>query len=196
MALDVYMIVVAGNLCGQPVENVLHYRSTGTAVPNPQVIAADVASAWDATVQPNFVACLPDNYTLVGWKCKRINNGGGPTVVRFPAGPVVGTRPSSANDSAVGPLIVISYSNGVRFFAGRIFLPGIGDADIDNNQMVAALLTALDTLNATLTANLVGASDNYDFVVWSPTHANSFDILALTPSTKIGVQRRRLVPSF
>lgn len=196
MAADVYQLIIGGTLCGQPVENVLHYQDTATADPNPQTKAAHLEAGWSAAMLAAWLNVCPSNYDLIGYKCKRVNNGGGPNVTLIEAPGSVGSEPSAANDSCVGPVIIASYTDTVRWFAGRIFLPGIGDGEIDNNVFGPAVLANLAVINGLWSTPIANGGDTFNFVIWSPTKNDAFVPVAFTVSNRVGTQRRRLVPTF
>jgi len=192
---DIYTLIVGGTLCGQPLENVLHfYPTTG---PPADAIAGgiDLNTQWAAAVQAAWLAVHPDNYTYLGVKSRRCNTGGGPTLGLLAAAGTMGGRGSSASDSAIGPVIIAPFLAIGRWRTAKIFINGVGDDDLDNNTFSAALLAALDALITILHAPLAGGALGWQYCDYdAPDTANP--LLNLGVSVKPGVQNRRLRPVF
>lgn len=196
MANDVYQLIVGGNVARQQVENVLHFEQAVVADPDPQIRAQNCVEAFVANWQAAWVACLPLNYLLQGFKCKRINNGGGPTYVAIAVGGTAGTWASNANESVVSPVIVVPYSDGVRWHAGRVFLPGVGDSAIDDGVYDPVFITTVIALQTLMLAPSTSGGDSFEYAIWSPKNHVSYIPHTMHLSLKPGVQRRRLVPTF
>lgn len=200
---DVYSLVIFANCCNQPVENVLHFRDDNSNGTTPQIQAEDLVTIWEADFESEWLDCLPDNYELIGYKARRVNNTGGPTFQKPKTGN--GTR-GDAGSSALGPCVISSYYDGTNWRSGRIFLPGIAEADITNNQPAAGLVAAVAALEVPLLAPQTGggAPSTMQYCIFKPsappnqTNGAGFYFFPVqaTFSGKMGVQNRRLRPTF
>jgi len=196
MANDVFQLIIGGNVAGQPVENVLHFTNGGTLT-DPINQAVELNDAFEEDVMDAWLDVLPENYAIMGTKAKQVNNGGGPTVAKIQPAFTLGHRVGNADTSAVGPVLLIPYQNGPRWFTGRIFLPGVSQEDIDNNQLDAALITAIGALNTILVAPFAfGAGTNFEYGIYLSDADVFKDADAISISSKPGLQNRRLRPVF
>lgn len=140
---DVLQLQVLGATAGQPVANFFHYKSSvEEAETNPLKESQAFIEAWDTKLRVLYLAMLPDDYVLHGYKCRRVNNTGGPTAAK----PVAdnGTRGENAIASGTGPLIVGSFYTGTKWKTSRCFVPGVAVGDLVGNAFDAALITAVE----------------------------------------------------
>lgn len=200
MANDAYQLIIGANLAGQPVENVLHFDSGVEASPNPEDVNQLLQDAWDADFETPFLACLPDNYTVIGYKIRRVNNGGGPALVTIAAAATTGARGADAEDSAIGPCLISSFNNGVNWRTGKIFLPGVAAGDVVNNVIQAALIAAINTLIVEIEGPHVQGGSTFQYAVFAKQGGFAtkapFIPANTSLSVKLGVQGGRLKPIF
>ena len=193
MAQDVFQIRVISQAAGQIAENVFNYQAlTGTPVTDPATTAESIIGQWQAHCESDFLAVLPNDATLIGYKCKRINNGGGPNAM-VPMGSA-GMGTGATIDTSTGPCLLFSYSNGVRYFSGRSFVPFLQEGAYLGNEIQAGYQTLVGAFLSDLAIHLAISAINYALVVWSRKHATSFTVQGQDISIKPGTQRRRLVP--
>jgi hypothetical protein len=195
MANDVHQLVIASNVATQFCETVLNFQTTVTGAAQPGVDSNDLISAWRTHVESLWLACLPNDYEAFGYKCKRVNNTGGPVEMK-PITPVSGTRSSVSSTSAVGPVILTSYLEGTKHRSGRIFMPGVATDDMTENVFDATLVTALLALIAELFTPFAGPLHNWQYGIWSRKHLLFHPPEVMDLSQKPGVQDRRLKPIF
>lgn len=200
MADDVYSVTFFGNVAGQPTNNVLHFANDQVAAANPILVANEIMDALgDGTVAgtytKEYLDCLPDNFFFLGMKCRRVNNGGGPTVSRVLAN-VPGNRASSADVSGVGPVgLYHAPLVGGVWRTGKIFFPGVSIDDVSLNAFTGTLITAIQVFLALAEVALaLATAGNAIQVVWSKLAADGLTILDTSNSLKVGTQRRRYVP--
>lgn len=194
---DIYTLIVGGNLCNQPVENVLHFHCTTPTPSDPIVQADDLNTLWDSVVSAAWINVHPDNYFYIGTKTRRCSSLGGPTLGKLQPAGTSGARGSDASDSAIGPVVIAPYNLGGRWATAKLFINGAGDDDLDNNVFSNGLLTALDALITILEAGLTGMTSSFEYCAFRTAPTDTYAPLAnLGVSVKPGVQNRRLRPVF
>lgn len=183
----------------QPGMNVLHFfANVGVGVTDVDSITQDAIGAFVVDLESLWRDVLPEDVQIVGYKGRRVSPSGGPTVI-VPASGVFGTRTGHFSAGSVGPCVIASYMQGDGDWrAGRIFLPGVSEADIQENQFDATLITALDALYDELLDFHVGpvVSQSWEYCIYSRTHNEFSGVEALTTSGRPGTQRGRLKPAF
>lgn len=197
MANDIYSLQMYYRFGGQPGMNVLHMESPLTSSTQPDDDARELIEGWIADIQDDWLACLCAGVTLIGYKARRVNNGGGPTVTQ-PISGAVGTRTGFFSAGAIGPCIVVGYNTGTRWRSGRIFLPCVSESDIETDVFSAGLLTALDTMCVHLTDSpmFTTADGAWEYGIWSSVHETFSEAETAGVSGKPGVQNRRMKPAF
>lgn len=193
MANDVYRLVILGSSAGEFFENVLHYKSNETSGADPTAAAISLINQWRDTVESAMADVMAADTSLVGYKCKRINNGGSPTI-SVPITPVPGTVAGTSATSATASLLLLPFIRAAKFFTGKIFIPGLAESRLEGNALNGAQVTALGTLISALLSTLTITPFSYDIVVWSRTVSLPFVPFDIVISNKVGIQRRRLLP--
>jgi len=191
---DCYALQLFFAMPKQPAECIIHYRDELLGSANPQSDANDLLAQWQIANGALFMACVPDSVTLIGIKCKRVNNTGGPNV-QVPLN-VAGGRAGEMSTTGIAPVLTYPYTNGARWFAGRIFLPGVSEDDIAENVYDPALVVALDAYKDASILGFVGATRTWSPCIWSPTHSTWYGINTVSISGKPGIQNRRMKPTF
>jgi len=199
MANDVFSMEVPGTAAGEPTSCILHYeRTSGTSdimttlSDLTNVFNADISTAWqDATAQ---------NYSILGTKVRRVNNGGSPTMA-VPTGGAPGTIAHDGVDAATGAALLFYYASDptVKFpaghtVAGKCFIPFAPATYITANALTAPYITALNNLINAIKGSHVQGGQTFDFVVWSKKFTKAFGPFDLVVSGKVAIQRRRLLP--
>jgi len=195
MALSVYQLTILGNLGGQFVENLVHVESdTETGTENPVSHAQAAIIAWRSAIESAFMDTLPTDYDLIGYKCKRVNNGGGPMVAQ-PVGSTPGTRTGVLVEQAAGPCVIFPYSHAGAFHTGRLFLAGVTATDCIDGAIQPALAGNVGVLAGLLNSTFDdGTGHAFNFVIWQRKFSLAIGPLLGTVSLKVGIQRRRLTP--
>lgn len=197
MANDVYQLNVIGVVGPQYCENVLHWDAVTAAGMNAQTFAQDLINTWISSVQASFVACLPTDYKIHGYRCRRLNNTGG-IAYQKAITPVAGTRSGSSTASGIGPVLLAPYYDSAathpKWRTGRLFFPGVASGDLTSDVFLGTLLTAINTFGTALLSGLSGAQSIYNFTVWSRKETHSYIPSTLEISLKVGTQRRRYTP--
>lgn len=192
MANDVYQLIIVGNCAGEFFETVQHYESGVSGGIDPAGSALHLIDGFQANVETSLQGVLAEDVNITGYKAKRVNNGGGPTVLR-PIVAVPGTIVSTSATSGTAAVIVSRYSQGGRWRTGRWFLPGIPESVLTGNQFSAGYITdvaALIAANQTFTET----GSTFTFGVWARKTSTFFAPTYVALSPKPGIQRRRLLP--
>lgn len=192
MANDVIQLVIVGNSGGEFWECVQHWQTSVDSGADPvgeadQLIQGFIDSAMDAMSDIQSV----DTF-ISGFKAKRVNNTGGPTVMR-PLVPVPGAVAGEQINSASGYCIVSRYEHAAAWKSGRFFIPGIPETFIDGNHFTAPAIAAVATFIGAM-GSFSSGGFGFTYGTWSGKfnlfHAPTYIAL----SSKVGIQRRRLLP--
>jgi len=108
MANDVYLLAAHYNIGNQPGMNVWHFRANEDASEQPDYAAEQLILGWKATLETPWLLCLPADVECIGYKARRVNNGGGPTVVK-PQAASPGDRTGHFSAGAIGPCLIWGY---------------------------------------------------------------------------------------
>jgi len=194
MANDVLQLVIAGRVAGQFWESVQHYQSNVDTGPNPVGLATNLIAGWRANVEGAFADCLATDADIIGYKAKRVNNGGGP-VVMTPIAAFSGSFTGTSATSATAGVVITAYQHLMKWHAGRWFLPALSEDALDGNEFDASYI---GVVNAFIAANVSFASGGKTFSsgVWSRKFALFFTGAYQGLSQKPGIQKRRLLPSL
>lgn len=200
MARDIYQLAIHYNVGPQRALNVLHFAEDTENTPNPDVMAHACIAGFVTDLQPNWLACLTESTAIIGYKARRINNGGGPGIA-VAAPTLQGTRTGHMSAGAVGPCLVWSYKQlDDDWKAGRTFLPGVSEADIDDNvfsdDLIEAIQDLFELMLAVPATHTTSPVANFEFGIYSGKFNTFSGCEAATLSGKPGIQNNRLKPSF
>lgn len=200
MAMDVYELEIIGETAGEYNECIPAFQGAAANSTTPLTDAAALIAAFVATWQVNWLACLAQDYSLAGYKCRRVNNTGGPnaTTVSPPAttGGVVGT--SCPQQTA--QLFTGSYFNAggapARWRVGRINLPSVPESGYTAPAYTDAQIILQNVLLAQMNATL-GSSPAGPFTmgVWSRKQTKFFSAM-WDVSLLVGTIKKRLHPAL
>lgn len=192
MANDVYQLITRGRLNGEFWETVQHYRSGVASASDPVTAASHLVAGYRAAVESTLADAQSMDAEVTGYSCKRVNNGGSPTVM-VPIVPVQGTVNSQSVNAATAYLIVSEYAVDGRFRTGRWFIPGLPEDYEDGNSYTAdAIAAAAAVIGAN--ASFSNGGDTFTWGVWGRTSGTFFSPSYAHLSSKLGIQRRRLLP--
>lgn len=200
MGRDVYSLGIFYAIGPQPGMNVLHFAEDTEESENPDVNAQGCIAGFMEEIEEAWLATIPADTRILGYKCRRVNNGGGPGISQ-PRPGVTGTRTGVFSVSGIGPVHVWSYQKlAGGWAAGRTFVPGVSEDDVNENQFDDNLITACQDLHELLLAVPCFSTTtpvlNFEFVIYSPTHDTISGVEAAGVSGKPGVQNRRMKPTF
>lgn len=192
MANDVYELIILGTCADEFFECVQHYESGVSGAPNPVAVASNLIAAWKLGSESAMADLMGDDSAITGYKSKRVNNGGSPTVM-LPQTPVAGTIASTSATSATASCIVSSYSQGAKYRTGRMFIPGLPISELDGNSFSAGHIGNAATF-VTTSASIANGGQTFTFGVWARKTSTFFVPAYRALSPKPGIQRRRLLP--
>jgi len=192
MANDVHQLIAAGFLNGQHFELVQHFEANVASSADPVIGSNNLISGFQGSVEQPMLDLCSDELTIIGYKAKRVNNGGGPTVM-VPQSAVPGNEGSQSLPSAMAYLFTNRYPQAGKWRAGHLFLPGIPETfSQDNGYTAGAIALAATFLTAILSFSDGGIG--YTWGTWAGASNTFFPPSYSALSPKIGVQRRRLIP--
>jgi hypothetical protein len=184
------------------VQNTLHFSLTDVAELDPLTTAKGLALAFQTTLQAAWLNCFAADYSLLGYSCKRIFDGGGPTY-NLATPTVVGSVTGMSDASLMGGMLQGLYVDPITFKYRqvRITMPGAPSAYIEGSQLSADYIAALALVAGLLGSTLTGADTN----VWQfcgfkrKNEAHAAMVLSLIDvrySLHIGIQRKRARPQL
>jgi hypothetical protein len=200
-ANDIYQLNVIGSVGKQYVENVLHYNVTAPPMPDDELVtAAAIITAWVGSVQSSYLACLPTDYLLAGYKCKRIKPVGGNTIVQVD-GVSVGTQTGASVTSGQAPLFAFPVANAGlphrQYNTAKLFLPAMTAGTVLGDIIIPAFLTAMGSFITQVIASLaLGGTGSVQYGSYSKGLGTLKTITVGSPSLTLGTQRRRLRPAL
>jgi hypothetical protein len=206
MSAEVYEWVLSGVLGGQFVQTVQHVAVDRVGTPTAYAMARLLALTF--ADESNLIAlmcgCLPTDYHPTSIRVKRVLPTGGPTCIVLAGvfATSAGVRTGSISSAQVNPVIVwIPTDHPAK--TGRLFLPGVSEADIDEMQLVSGLVTAINDLCTFYQQDQPINDSSEEFhgcvlrkhvVSGHTVPLEGDDIEAGYVSPLIGTQRRRLHP--
>jgi len=189
---DVFQLVIHGTCAGELFENVQHWQSSITSSSDPVSLAAELITAFRASAEGPMLDMMSGDTFITGYKCKRVNAGGSPTVM-LPITPVAGTASGTSATSSTATCIVTRYSQAGKWRSGRWFVPGLSEDELTGNTFSAGQLTAANTFIAAMGV-MVATLSTWTFGVWAGKTSTFFPPVYIAPSPKVGIQKRRLLP--
>lgn len=163
---DVYQLSVDSTLFGVAMTNVhLFQQTTPDGVDPP---AVDLIEAFQADIKTSLLACVTDDFALVGFRAIRVFPGATQVVTQNDSS--AGTILGEACPANVAGLSSFYAMNGAKRLVGRSFQSGIQESSV-----VAGLLdSALRVLFVTYLTNLIitindGDEPNFIKVLRDPT---------------------------
>lgn len=200
-ASDVFQMSIVYTAGGQYMESVTHFLSSLTDSTHPQADALSLATAWHSSVESDMLGCWYSDVTLLGYRSKRVNNGGGASAVLIaPAGTVgtYGSGPGMPTSRQCALLEMDYYDNLAtlpRWRQGRICMGGVPSpfwADdvwtTDARNAYSAFITAF---NVTL-----GSSPNFRIGIWSRKNSQLWGPTGWELSGRMGYLKRRTKPTL
>lgn len=194
-------LTITGIIAGQFAQNVLHFFvSTSTDI-NAYALASGLAVAFHTDHWDFYKDCLPSDYIASSIRVKKIATadvpGGGPTYTKtVDVAGDTGTRVGTVGVSSACPILIAPFSNGIKNVTGKIYLPGLAEADVAENHLSDSLIGAVVSLADHLIEHCDAAvwGGSYAWRLLSPSQNNLFPPMAGGVSATIGNLRRRNVP--
>lgn len=190
---DIYRVAIEGKMFANDVVNVVHWR-TNTSVGTVESEVAALGVAMEEDFLPDYLGLIVPAYNVERIAVRGVTN---PTlgVDVFPVG-AVGLRPGDPEASQVAGLLNLRTGQIGRRFYGKIYLPGIPDADVINGVISADY--SLDTQGAlanwlNISAVTGGGSFGFNLIVYSRTYLTASVVTTGFVSASPGTQRRRKI---
>jgi len=194
MAKELYRLSVSGNHVNEYWENVLFFEGDNLSAGDVIVNARDLISSWQSVAHGEFLAMLPGTVFINRLTACRQDLAGGIQIVhQYAPYTEGGTAGAAASSQQLCPIVRLIPPMGVKS-AGRFFLPGVDEADIENNQPVAGWFTKLATLMGTLLGGFGSGSINWTQAIYSRKNESYALALSYDTSPIIGWQRKRQRP--
>lgn len=183
------------SMAGQTVENVFHYQTPGPiAAEEMMELALKWIDQWNTYMKPY----IPTEVSLTAVKVTDLDTATSPAITASAGLPLAGTQNGVLLPNSVSLCITKRTALRGRSQRGRIYWPGLGETNVTNNVVSAALVSAIiaGLENMKVVPTLTG---NNEMVVVSRFTANapraSGIFTPVTNFTSDGVvdsQRRRL----
>jgi len=199
MANNTYSLTISYAPGLQFAQNVLHYQFDDSSYTDTATAALALCNSFDAANTTALRALLSTHCTLLSYKARNLTSPGGFEAVKLLAGPPVGTRAGNLATTAVSPVIVLFPTANAKP-RGRVFLPGVSDADLVDGDFSAAYRTAVNTNRHIFSDVIVlagGATPSATPVIFSrkTTPPSSYAVEYPRLSEMAGTQRRRQRPA-
>lgn len=149
---DQYKLILSGNLLGQTVKNIFHYRNDVA-----DGFADELLGAFQLTVLPTILTALSSFLTYTNIDVINLDNGADFATEAFG---VPGARGGEVYDS-FGAYGFTLFPNVYNYKAGAKRFPGVAEADVSNGTPVASQLTRLDNIAVDLGAVLISGAKRF-----------------------------------
>jgi len=198
MADETYRLTISYNSAGQFAQNVLHYEFDDHLFTNTVDAGNALINAWDAHCTGALKDALSTHTQILSYKARRISTAGGFEAVKLGVVGDIGNRAGDLSVSGMAPYIRL-VTNAVPPVQGRIFLPGVSDADSINGFLQSAFFTDLtslaDVLDDQITLIGGGAPQATPVVRTVSPIKDSIPVHIAVPSPIVSTQRRRQRPA-
>jgi len=198
MAAQTYQLVITGNLAGQFVQNVLHYRMDDAGYATRLQAAKGLVDGWlTAGKMSDFLLMLPEPYIAKSVKARAVTGGGGPEWIDTSMSGDLGERSGDIGESGVGP-VLIWYTDGGNRSNGKTYLPGVSANDVKNGELLAGagtdILAAANDFLETFDSEGASIVPVVQVIPRSSNMTLRSLVVEVSISKEIGQQRRRLLP--
>lgn len=196
---SIYSMVIGWRGAGQIWENVLHYQVDESGGARPEQYASALITAWRTSVLSDWLDCLSEQANMVSQKCKKVTAPGSVTSIEaFADGVHQGTIAGDLDITAEAGILEFPYHSATRTAIAKIFVAGLPENSVVNNEIQSAERALLLTLANAITVPITTAAPiatatyvGYNRVTKVGTIPESHAV-----AIKVGIQRRRLLPTF
>jgi len=198
MAAQTYQLVISGNLAGQFVQNVLHYRMDDAGYPSRLQSAKGLVDGWltDGKMD-HFLDMCPTPYVVKSVKARCLTGGGGPEWIDASVASSPGTLGAGMAMSGAGPVIIWNTDGGPRR-VGKTFIPGISPDNVDGGEISAVTIGFLLGMAALFRIAFNAVGGGTPSCVLCIPRSNDPSVRSLIVgaqvSKDVGQQRRRQLP--
>jgi len=191
----IYKYVITWTGGAQLFQNVLHFNLEEDGGARPDEYAAALIAAAEGSFIAAWVDCLSTTVEAKSAMSQRITGDGGPSVTKlYSVGEAAGTRDGSIGNTSENVCLEFPVHLNSKNVTGKIFVSGILDDDIVDNNFDSDVITRVEALGTSLlgSISLGGALGPATYVIYN--RATGF---FATPTfrqigKRIGSQRRRL----
>jgi len=193
MATEAYALKIGATLGGAWVENVLHYLVDNDTDLINFSMAQRLVNAWDASVKTAWLGTLPSAYILQWVEARRSSAGGGRSWwIEYPNSATFGSLGTTTSGLQTAPIIKLYPGMGFDT-QGRVYMPGISEAQLVDNEIFATYRTAIDTLIAAWDSISNGGS-TFQLAIRSPKLGQTVPVVEAALGPIIGNIGRRRIP--
>jgi len=193
MATEAYSLRIGATLGGAWVENVLHYLVDNDTDLINWSMAARLCEAWDSTVKTAWLGTLPSAYVLQWIEARRSSVGGGRSWwIEYPNSSTFGSLGSTTGGLQTAPIIKLYPGLGTDT-QGRVYMPGISEAQLVNNEILSTYRTAVDTLIAAWDS-ISDSGSTFQLAIRSPKLGTTVPVVEAALGPIIGNIGRRRIP--
>jgi len=196
MPMELYKMDIGGLHGGAWNQISLHFRVDNTGSDPNLNVAQDLVNDWDTEKQVDYRDLFPNEYGVEWVKARRVSAGGGKTrFLEYPGSAGQGTRAGDTASLSISPVVKLVCGMGANT-QGRIFLPAVAEADLNENVYDAGYITQVVTFFGGLTSWSAsgGSGRTWELCVLSRKLASYFPVASVSVSDIIGNQRKRRVP--
>lgn len=194
MATETYELRVEGMVNTEYNECVLHFQSDNVTANDTEINSESLVQSWITSIKALWLAMMPANYWLDRLAARRVLLA--PSYVahrQFQPFTEIGTRATTAITNNLCPSVFLIPPMGVKS-GGKVFLPGIGQADVINNQYVAGYLTAFEACFDAMIANFGVSGVHWQMAIVSRKLVQAHLVKDYQISSRLGFQGKRRSP--
>jgi hypothetical protein len=201
MANDLFELRVSYVDTADRMQSVLHYQSTASDSPTPELDATQLATAWDTALRTLFLACFPISTLYTSVSARRINNTGGPSFYGPAGGGVQGTALASEKvDASISALLTAAYNDALvggpdKWRVARLFMGSVPFNFLQDNVWSSTAIAAYGAVGTALSGTITTAGPSFSPAVYSRKHSAFTGPLTWFFQPTIACLRKRAFPS-
>ena len=198
MATHTYSLIPSYTSGGQFCQNILHYQFDDSSYTDTASAALALINAFDAANTTKLKNLCTVHTDILSYRSRGVTMPGGFEAIKLLSG-VSGLRSGNLGTTAVSPVAIL-FPSGNAKPRGRVFLPGVTDADLIDGEYTSTFRTNFTTQAVLFTNTLTlagGGTPVATPVVLSrkTTPGTSYTIEYVRLSDMAGTQRRRQRPA-
>lgn len=143
MAIHTYSLIPSYVIAGQFAQNVLHYQFEDGSFSDTAAAGLALCNAFDAANTTHLKNLLPTACTITSYKARCLTAVGGFEGIKLLSGQV-GLRAGTVQASGVSPVAILFPTANAKP-RGRVFLPGISNADLIDGEFSSTFRTDFTT---------------------------------------------------
>jgi len=194
---NVYEAVITYQGADQLWSNVLHFSVAETGAFRPDEYADAMLTSFEGDIYPPLLDCLSTTVHIASAMAKRVTGGGSVAVTHtYALADFPGTRAGEIGNSSENIVVEFPVLLNAKNVSGKMFISGILDSDIENNEFADTIKTRANAVGTTLLSTFTMASGHgdYHYVVYNRATGFFASPTWRRLSPVVGSQRRRLRP--